>query len=201
MLPLPGSYVIPGKTAMGGSQDQKTGLLLDWLTLRMQVRQLPPTLQDKLYENLNSVASFKTDADGNPLEVLWESRRLDFDKLRSDAPGFYFTVTYVGQVAWFYLGASPASLMHDCNVFGTLDINEASRQMIAIASKAFGAILAPAHQWQLTRMDITGNYALKDAPTVKTALRTLMQTDSARRKASSGKGTFASGLHHCIQRI
>jgi ABC-type branched-subunit amino acid transport system ATPase component len=79
-------------------------------------------LQDRLFENLDSVAAFVLDRAGQPKEIRWETKRLNFDALRSDAPGLYFTVTYVGNVAWFYLGASPASLTGDCNVFGSLDI-------------------------------------------------------------------------------
>lgn len=183
----PGSYVIPGQTATGCSNPPPNGLLIDWLTLRLPLNQLPPNLQEKLYSHLDVVAAFITDADGNPSEIRWEARRLNFDALRSDSAGLYFTVTYVGNVAWFYLGASPASLQNDCNVFGSLDIAAGAAALIARACKAFSCRLAPFEAWQLVRMDITGNYALPDAPMVKTALRTLLQTDGARRKATSSK--------------
>lgn len=184
----PGSYVIPGQTAMGGSNTPPDGLLIDWLTLRLPVRQLPPILQDRLFEHLDSVAAFVLDRAGQPKEIRWETKRLNFDALRSDAPGLYFTVTYVGNVAWFYLGASPASLTGDCNVFGSLDICAGAEALIDRARKSFSCFLAPAEEWELVRMDITGNYGLPDAANVKTALRTLLQTDSARRKATSAKG-------------
>lgn len=183
----PGSYVIPGQTATGCSQSSLNGLLLDWLTLRLPVRQLPPALQDRLYENRDVVAAFVTDKDGKPKEIRWETKRLNFDSLRSDAAGLYFTVVQIGVVDWFYLGASPASLDHDCNVFGHLNIVAGAESLLAKARQSFSCLLSPATEWELVRMDITGNYALPDASMVKTALRTLLQTDSARRKATSAK--------------
>lgn len=51
----PGSYVIPGQTAPECSQPPVFGLLIDWLTLRIPVRMLPPSLQERLFENLNTV--------------------------------------------------------------------------------------------------------------------------------------------------
>lgn len=183
----PGSYVIPGQTATGCSFPPPEGLLIDWLTLRLPVKQLPPALQERLYENRDVVAAFVTDADGNAKELRWETRRLNFDSLRSDSAGLYFTVVAVGIEDWFYLGASPASLDNDCNVFGHLNIVSGAESLISRARQAFSAFLAPADHWELVRLDVTGNYCLPDAAMVKTALRTLLQTDNARRKATSAK--------------
>lgn len=183
----PGSYVIPGQTAPECSQPPVFGLLIDWLTLRIPVRMLPPSLQERLFENLNTVVCC-SEAKGELSEILWESKRLNFDALRSDSQGLYFTVTYVKDTAWFYLGASPAALTNDCNVFGSLDIVAGAEALIARARRAFACFLPNPEEWELTRIDITANYALPDAAMVKTALRTLMQTDSARRKATSAKG-------------
>lgn len=184
----PGSYVIPGQTATGCSHTPINGLLIDWLTLRLPVKSLPISLQERLFQNLDTVCAFTLDASGAPLELRWETKRLNFDTLRSDSAGLYFTVTYIGPEAWFYLGASPAALDHDTNVFGHLDLCAGSESLLRRARKAFACFLPHPDEWELVRMDITGNYALPDAAMVKTALRTLMQTDSARRKATSGKG-------------
>lgn len=183
----PGSYVIPGQTAPGCSITPPDGLLLDWITLRIPVNQLPPLLQERLFANLDSVCAFVLDSDGQPLEMRWESKRLNFDALRSDAPGLYMTVTYVGPEAYFYLGASPASLTQDCNVFGSLDIRAGADAIIAHASRCFRCFLPHLEDWDCCRLDVTGNYALPDPAMVKTALRTLLQTDNARRKATSAK--------------
>lgn len=165
-----------------------TGLLIDWITLRTRVDTLPPTLQEKLFSNMNLVCSFKTDGQGNPIEIEWESKRLNFDSLRSDADGLYFTATYVGDTFWLYIGASPASLLHECNVFGSLDILAGADALVARARRAFSCMALPLPEtWELTRLDVTGNYALPDFAMVKTALRSLLGTDSARRKATSSK--------------
>lgn len=172
---------------MGCSRVSKTGLLIDWMTLRLPVNLLPPILQERLYENMDTVACLACDRDGNPVELKWESKRLNFDALRSDAEGLYFTSCYVGKVAYFYIGASPASLQNDTNVFGSLDMLAGADALVARASKAFSCCLSSAEQWELCRLDVTGNYALPDSAMVKTCLRTLLQTDSARRKATSAK--------------
>lgn len=165
----------------------KTGLLIDWITLRLPVCQLPPILQERLYENMDTVACFTNGPDGLPGAIKWESKRLNFDALRSDAEGLYFTSCYVGNIAYFYIGASPASLQHETNVFGSLNIVEGADALIARAQKAFSCFVGRSDEWELCRLDITGNYALPDFGMVKTALRTLLQTDSARRKATSAK--------------
>lgn len=165
----------------------QNGLLLDWITLRIPVRQLPPILQERLYENMDTVACMSCDINGMPTEIKWESKRLNFDALRSDADGLYFTSCYVGTVAYFYIGASPASLQHENNVFGSMDILSGADALIARAQRAFSCFLARAEEWELCRLDVTGNYAFPDFSMVKTCLRTLLQTDSARRKATSAK--------------
>jgi len=165
----------------------ENGLLLDWITLRIPVRQLPPILQERLYENMDTVACMSCDRNGMPTEIKWESKRLNFDALRSDADGLYFTSCYVGNVAYFYIGASPASLQHGNNVFGSMDILAGADSLIARSQRAFSCFLARAEEWELCRLDVTGNYALPDFAMVKTCLRTLLQTDSARRKATSAK--------------
>jgi len=163
------------------------GLLIDWMTLRMPVNMLPPLLQERLFENLDTVACLKLDKDGNPIEIRWESKRLNFDALRSDSDGLYWTVSYVKEIAFLYIGASPASLRFEHNVFGDLDILNAGQVLVNRACRAFSCFLAPAQEWELCRLDLTGNYALPDFSMVKTALRSLLGTDSARRKATSAK--------------
>jgi len=165
----------------------KNGLLIDWITLRLPVRQLPPILQERLYENMDTTACFSNGADGKPAELKWESKRLNFDALRSDAEGLYFTCCYVGNISYLYIGASPAALQYDTNVFGSLNILEGADALVNRANKAFSCFLVRSEEWELCRLDITGNYALPDFSVVATALKTLLQTDSARRKATSCK--------------
>lgn len=167
---------------------ENTGLLIDWITLRTRVDTLPPSLQERLFSSMNVVCAFKTDSEGNPTELEWESKRLNFDSLRSDSDGLYFTATYVGNTFWLYIGASPASLLNECNVFGSLDIVAGAEAVVLRARRAFSCMALPVSEsWELTRLDVTGNYALPDFAMVKTALRSLLGTDSARRKATSAK--------------
>jgi len=163
------------------------GLLIDWITLRYPVDQLPPLLQEKLFSNMNVVCSFKTDGQGNPIELDWETRRLNFDALRSDSDGLFVTCTFVKDTAWLYVGASPASLLNDCNVFGSLDVVAGAEALVSRARRALSSFLAPVTEWELKRLDVTGNYCLPDHAHVKTALRQLIGTDSARRKSTSSK--------------
>lgn len=164
------------------------GLLIDWMTLRVELNLLPPSLQERMYDNRDVVACFKMGPDEKPLEIRWESKRLNFDELRSDSDGLYMTATYVKEKCYLYVGASPASLLNACNVFGSLDIVEGAQTLLNRAARSLGAFLPVLTDWELCRLDITGNYALPDSAMVKTALRSLMGTDSARRKATSGKG-------------
>lgn len=183
----PGPYVIPGLTATVAVNDHFPGLLIDWLTLRIPLNLLPPALQEKMYDNRDIVACFKTGTDGQPTEIRWESKRLNFDSLRSDSDGLYITCVYVKETAYLYIGASPASLLHENNVFGSLDIQAGADALVARARRSLASFLAPAPDWEICRLDITGNYALPDSAHVKTALRSLLGTDSARRKATSCK--------------
>ena len=183
----PGPYVIPGPTATVAENSQINGLLIDWITLRLPVKQLPPSLQERLFEKFDLVACFITDRDGNAQEIRWETKKYNFDSMRSDSNGLFFSCYWVANVAYLYIGASPASIANETNVFGSLDLRAGAELLMKHAAKAFGCFLGRFEDWECQRLDITGNYALPDHAHVKSALRMLLQTDSARRKASSSK--------------
>jgi II/X family phage/plasmid replication protein len=158
-----------------------TPYLIDWLTMR-----LPITAQSHpaLYAR---VASFSghlvaTDSDG---QISWEKRTLDIDALRSDSPGLYWQLTGDGKTDVLVIGASPASLEHGLNLWGSIDINHCAEVLINHAAKALQCVLPPARQWGVRRIDVTANYALPDAVSVKTALAQLLCTTGARRRPSS----------------
>jgi hypothetical protein len=92
-----------------------------------------------------------------------------------------------GKVYFLVIGASPASLKYDTNVFGDLDIKKCAAILIEAAQKALQVILPWVDRWQCRRIDITGNYLLPTADDVKQALRMLMNSDAARRRPSSMK--------------
>jgi II/X family phage/plasmid replication protein len=119
--------------------------------------------------------------------LRWEKESLDFDSLRSDTCGICWQMQRDSENEYLVIGASPASLKHGLNVFGNLDILDGAKLLIKAAQNSLNCILPPLQHWQCRRIDITGNYLLPDAISVKQALRMLMSSDAARRKASSMK--------------
>lgn len=157
------------------------GLLIDWLTLRFPMDGgLSESVRTKLADAMGRVLCI--DSDG---ELKWQKGVLDIDALRSDAQGVFWQVQLDGTREWLVIGGSPASAEFGCNVFGHLHIRRAAEMLIRRAAQELGCILPRVDLWQCRRIDITGNYALPDAASVKTALRQLMHSDSARRKAGN----------------
>ena len=160
---------------------QKTSYLIDWLTLRISMGdQLGKALTERIRSCLNTVHC--VDRHG---VVLWSKQSLDVDALRSDTPGLCWMVQSDGKNEYLTIGASPASLEHGINVFGSCDIQHCAKVLIAHAAKALDAILPAVWFWQCRRVDITGNFLLPDAASVKQALRQLTLADGGRRKASN----------------
>jgi II/X family phage/plasmid replication protein len=83
------------------------------------------------------------------------------------------------------IGGSPASIEHGINVFGSDDLHHCANILRSFASRCLDAVLPPIHEWQCRRIDVTYNYDLKDPRTVKDALKSLLVTDTSRRKATS----------------
>jgi hypothetical protein len=159
------------------------GLLIDWLTLRIPLDDnLSPALFSRVREAKLSIHCCNVDG-----EIVWQKQTLDFDALRSDTVGLCWQVQGDGIRYYLVIGGSPASIEHGINVFGDLDIRKSASLLIGVAQKALSSILPSIDSWQCRRIDITGNYLLPDAMSVKHALRMLMNTDAARRKASSSK--------------
>lgn len=162
---------------------QNSLYLIDWLTLRFPLGQeLGQALSDKVRSCLDRVMC--CDAEG---EMKWESRKLDIDALRSDSAGLFWMVQGDGKHDYLTIGASPASIEHGVNVFGSCDIQHCAAVLVKEASKQLAAILPHPSKWQCRRIDITGNFVLPDASSVKQALRQLCLADGGRRKASNGR--------------
>lgn len=157
-------------------------LLIDWLTLRIRLDStlLASVVQERVLSCLGQLHCY--DSDGSR---IWSKNVLDVDKLRSDSVGLFWQVQGDGLHTYLVIGGSPAAVEHGLNVFGTLDIRHAANVLIRAAMREFHAILPPLEHWQCRRIDITGNYLLPDAATVKAALRMLMLSDGSRRKAGS----------------
>lgn len=163
---------------------QKTPYLIDWLTLRVCLHEstLGAVLVARIRECLNTIHCVSHTG-----EILWDKQALDVDALRSDTPGFCWMVQSDGKNEYLVIGASPASLEHGVNVFGGCDIKHAATVLIHQAGRALHAVLPPLHKWQCRRIDITGNFVLPDAASVKQSLRQLCLADGGRRKASNAK--------------
>lgn len=161
--------------------DYQNPYLIDWLTLRLPISAAThPALFEKVFSYSGNLVS--TDCNG---EIKWVKKLLDIESLRSDSPGLYWQLTGDGKTDVLVIGASPASIEHGLNVWGSIDIEHCAKVLIACASKALQIILPPPASWQCRRIDTTSNYALPDAPCVKTALAQLLVSSGARRRASS----------------
>jgi II/X family phage/plasmid replication protein len=160
------------------------GLLIDWLTLRVPV--VEDGLGSALFRRLMDARLHISccDRDG---QIKWKKVGLDIDAIRSDSMGLFWGIQGDGTAYYLVIGGSPASLANGINVFGSLNIREGAQTLVRTASKALQAILPPLDKWQCRRIDITGNYLLPDVDSVKQALRMLLNTDAARRKANSFK--------------
>lgn len=160
---------------------QNSPYLIDWLTLRFPLgAELGRALSERVRAALDRVMC--CDCHG---EIKWESRKLDIDALRSDSTGLFWMVQGDGKQEFLTIGASPASLEHGVNVFGSCDLQHCAAVLIREASKQLQAILPPASKWQCRRIDVTGNFRLPDAASVKQALRQLCLADGGRRKATN----------------
>lgn len=162
---------------------QSSPYLIDWLTLRFPLGQeLGWALTERIRGCMDTL--FCCDSDG---EVKWTSKKLDVDALRSDSMGLFWMVQGDGKHDYLTIGASPASLEHGINVFGSCDIQHCARVLVKEASKQLSAILPDASKWQCRRIDITGNFLLPDFASVKQALRQLCIADGGRRRATNDK--------------
>lgn len=155
--------------------------LIDWLTLRLPLEKIQDeALHRRVRDCLNTLHC--SDADGC---LVWEKQVLDVDALRSDTIGLFWQLQSDGKRQYLVIGGSPASIVHGVNVFGELDIQYCAKVLIRAACKELQAVLPPFEHWQCRRIDITGNYALPDAASVKQALRQLSISEGGRRKASN----------------
>ena len=159
-------------------------MLIDWLTLRCPLdTSFSHHVREKLEQYIGVLSN--TDSDG---VLKWKKPNLDIDALRSDSVGLFWSIQGDGLQYYLTIGASPASLEHGFNVFGSLDIQHCSKILIDTCSKALSCIMPSMDKWQCRRIDITTNHALKDLTQVKQALRELRQGDGVRQKSTCPRG-------------
>lgn len=155
--------------------------LIDWLTMRLPIS---ATSHPALYERVAQYSGHVVSTDCNG-EVKWIKRSLDIETLRSDSPGLYWQLTGDGKTDVLVIGASPASIEHGLNVWGSIDIKHCADVLISCASRSLQLLLPSRDAWQVRRIDITANYALPDSASVKSALAQLLVSSGARRRTSS----------------
>jgi II/X family phage/plasmid replication protein len=158
-------------------------MLIDWITMRFPLTPvLGHTLHQRILDSLGQVVKF--DPAG---EIIWQKLHVDFDELRSDSMGLYWSLTAdADSTRYLTLGASPASLNQaGINVFGTLSIPDAAKTILRFACMALECVLPSWEQWQCRRLDITANYDMGNAAQVKQALSLLLATDAPRRRTNS----------------
>lgn len=160
-------------------------MLIDWLTLRHPLNeQLGQVLHSRILANMGRMVNVSADG-----EILWEKALPDWEAIRSDSQGLFWSITADGDAVRFLtIGASPSSLLNaGVNVFGSLDLRRGSEVLIKTASKALGVPLPNWKAWQCRRVDVTANYDMGSAAQVKQALRCLLGTDAPRRRTNSDR--------------
>lgn len=159
-------------------------MLIDWITLRHPLGKFSEFLTEKIRANMGKTVNVSASG-----EILWEKHTPDWESIRSDSAGLFWTITGDGEgKLYLTLGASPSSLVNEgVNVFGNLSVEAAARTLLVVAAKALGCILPDWVHWQCRRMDITANYDMGSAAQVKQALRLLLATDAPRRRTNSDR--------------
>jgi II/X family phage/plasmid replication protein len=153
--------------------------MIDWLTLRTPINHfIESHLAEQFMSHVGEVQHF--DSNGNKTHTRFV---FDIDSLSSDSKGIFWQIQNSGKGLFLAIGASPASLEFNNNVFGSDDIRYCANFLISTAEKHLSMILPPPSAWQCRRIDITENYLLDNNSQVKQALRELRLGDGSRQKA------------------
>lgn len=160
-------------------------MLIDWLTLRFPLNdELGQNVVNRFKDCLGAVIKYNSKG-----EEVQRRNDLDFEKLRSDSQGLFWTITCDGDSQQYLtMGASPSSIEHEgMNVFGSLDMEHCASLLVRFASLALQSVLPHWSRWQCRRMDLTANYDMGSSAQVKQALRLLLGTDAPRRRTNSDR--------------
>ena len=146
--------------------------MIDWLTLRMEMGHLDPLVRQRL--QARNAYIYRVESTG---ELSWEVPARE--SIRSDS--HQLTVQIGGQGGYLSLMGSPARIGQTHNVFGSGDIQDCARRMIAWASEALCEPLPTEFfVWRVTRVDVTHNYDLGSLDAVLSALGNLRQSEGGR---------------------
>jgi II/X family phage/plasmid replication protein len=143
--------------------------MIDWLTLRLSLDYFDMSTREQL--RASSARICRIEPTG---EIAWEIAARE--RLRSDTHSL--TVRVGGDVE---ISGSPARLGQSNNVFGTGDILDCFSRMVSWASECMKlALPLNPELWRVTRVDVTHNYDLGDAASVRQALNYLRHAEGGR---------------------
>lgn len=143
--------------------------MIDWLTLRLPLDHFERSVCEEL--RAKSARICRIEPTG---EVAWEIPARE--RLRSDTHSL--TVRVGGDVE---ISGSPARLGQTNNIFGSGDVLDCFHRMVSWASTCMGLELPLDFSlWRCTRVDVTHNYDLGDAASVRQALNYLRHAEGGR---------------------
>jgi II/X family phage/plasmid replication protein len=159
-------------------------MLIDWLTLRCKISNIQE--QDLLalmpYMAKMQITNAATD------EVLRSKLVIDIDQVRSDFSGMVWSISSNGADKYLNIGASPASLEHGSNLFGSSDYYYCKEILLNHARSVLKGVLLFNDGWLPRRLDVTQNYFMQSKHQVKDALHFLRSMDGVRQKATVQAG-------------
>ena len=163
--------------------------MIDWLTLKIHVCHVPQVVE-RCRERAGTIMHLMPDG-----EIKW--MRAARESIRSDS---HQMVIECG--THFMLHGSPAMVGGENNVFGSCDIVECAQRMIRFAAKTLGVILPiDLTLWACTRVDVTHNYALRNAQEVAQALSVLRQSEGGRFQVCTKMETVYWGAGSALRRM
>jgi hypothetical protein len=161
-------------------------MLIDWITAKICTSRLSRETFEKLKSITGRMISINPDG-----TVEYETYRRE--SIRSDS---HQVVCSLG--GFFQITGSPARLhddnldIHD-NVFGSTDIVANFKLMVEHVEREVGIELPTYKRWDLTRLDITQNYFLKDAGQVERVLNHHRKAECGRyQTATYGNSVYLS---------
>lgn len=155
-------------------------MLIDWLTLRCKISDIQENdlLQLIPYLAKMEITCLLTD------EVVKTKMVVDIDAVRSDFTGMVWSISSNGKDKYLNIGASPASLEHGSNLFGSFDYQHCKQILLNHARKVLPNVCLFHDEWHPRRIDITQNFHMESLIQVKDALHILRASDGMRQKST-----------------
>ena len=163
--------------------------MIDWLTLRLDLRFLPRDVIEKLRSKTSTICKISPDGDIDWKSYCWESVRSDTHQVSVRVGGY------------LYVQGSPARIGLQNNVFGSLDITYCANKMILFAAEHLGIDSIPSlEHWTCSRIDVTRNYQMSSGSEARQALEYIKQTPESRQKHYSESNGFYIGKRSTLHK-